>query len=108
MRDPFYLSLGSELAREQESLLGTKRLSELDLLRGMGRARVAGLRRHGRAILGLLGLAAVGATAALAVALKLPVVRYAIDNDVVWPSARSDFGRWVDVAAGAPKDIAFT
>jgi hypothetical protein len=108
MRAPFYLSLGVEIAREQENALGVRRLSEFDLLRGMGRARARiALRNRWIAFISV-GLAVVVASAVLVNASRIPALGRSADGVSANAVASGGFGRWFNASASAPKEVNFS
>lgn len=131
MLHPPHFSLGAELAREQDRVFGDMGISELDLIRGIGRARMRLIRRYRRFAIGVLGLFAVATAVTALVVFGFPVVRCTIqgaattrasDSAAGSEASRGDgstndagkevgdegFGRWVVASAREPKQVNFS
>jgi hypothetical protein len=108
MPSPPYLSLGAEIAREQDRILGDKQLSERDLLRGLGRTQHRVIRRYRQITIGLIGVLAVASTVVATIVLNFPVVRCAIDGTAATLVGRETLGRWVVAPANQPTVVTFS
>jgi hypothetical protein len=108
MRSPHFLLLGADIAREQDRVLGDKHLSELDLLRGLGRPRLRVAQPYRQIIVGLIGVLAVAAAVIATIAFRYPVVRYAIDGRAVTPVGHESLGRWVVAPAHESTVVTFS
>ncbi len=109
MLQPPHFSLGAELARELDRVHGDRRLSELELMRGVGRARSRAVGRYSRIALSLICLFVAAVSLIAFVAFEFPLVQCAIEGEA--PPAEGGevgFGRWVVASAEEPKQVDFS
>jgi hypothetical protein len=109
---PPFRSLGAELAHEQDRALGERSLSELDLLRGLGKSRRRTTQSYARVAIVLTGLLIALITAITIVAFRFPLVGYVVTGPTTASrpsdSADTQFGRWVAAPASEPRIVQFT
>jgi hypothetical protein len=109
MLQPPHFSLGAELAREQDRVYGNRRIFELELMRGVGSARLRTVRRYRRIALGLFCLFVAATSLIALVAHKFPVVHCAIEGEVpLEAGGELGFGRWVVASAEEPRRVDFS
>jgi hypothetical protein len=109
MLQPPHVSLGAELAREQDRVHGDRRISELELMRGGGRARLRAAHRYRQIATILLGVFVVVTAFTAYIAFEFPVVHCAIDGEgALKDGGEVGFGRWVVASAQEPKQVAFS
>jgi hypothetical protein len=100
--------LGAEIANEQDAVLGSRGISELDLLRDDERGSRRAHARSRKVAVVLGGLCVVAMTMVGTIAFRFPVVRCVVDGESPPAWGIQDISRWVVAPAHEPKVAHFS